>query len=96
MEAGFTVAVQMWGNDQWPYVALIEYQRAPSWATIQRDMKALMGWCADQFGEEFHVNKNDQGRWCLLSDRFYFRDEDSAFAFKMRWSGWQSSPLTGV
>lgn len=45
----------------------------------------VLFWCDDNFG--CPVQAMTGSRWYALSAIIYFRDDDDAFAFRMRWCG---------
>jgi hypothetical protein len=54
-------------------------------------MKGFLGevhaWCAEQFGTIEHLRRYDQyrgSRWVGFED-FWFRDEEDALQFRLRW-----------
>lgn len=62
---------------------------------VQSDLEDAYDWCLEQFGEESNRCTRDLGRGlCIVHDgrwrfvsptMFFFRYENDAFAFKMRW-----------
>ena len=58
---------------------------APNWDN--QIWNEMVEWCVEQFGRTGSVwdSETTCDRWYVNNARFWFRDEDDMFMFKLRW-----------